>query len=187
MAPAITAHFYTASDRSGWDNAPAAARQNLVKLAELLERVRAAGGGAPLQVTSGYRSPAHNAAVGGSDTSQHVTGSAADFQVVGRSRESLEAWASQVFRALPRQSYGQAIIYPWSTGHVHLSLPDRSSGRTGELLVEVGKNRYVGWEPGASFPLLGASGHSDQSDREGAASLELLFTLAALVALAAVL
>lgn len=185
MQPAITPHFYAGSDRSGWEGAPDSARQNLASLAQLLERVRSAGGGVPMLVTSGYRSPAHNAAVGGSKSSQHVTGSAADFRVIGRSGARLEEWASQVFRALPRQSYGQAILYPWTTGHVHIGLPNRVNGRTGEILVEVGASDYALWEPGTPFPLLGASGHTDRSDREGAALLEMIIVLVVLVALAA--
>ena len=44
-----------------------------------LERVRAALGGVPMLISSGYRSPALNAAVGGSKTSQHMLAQAADF------------------------------------------------------------------------------------------------------------
>lgn len=47
-------------------------------LAPGLERVRALLG-VPVQITSGYRSPAVNAAVGGSAASQHCHGLAADF------------------------------------------------------------------------------------------------------------
>lgn len=43
-----------------------------------LERVRAALGH-PMVISSGYRCPALNAAVGGSKTSQHMLGQAADF------------------------------------------------------------------------------------------------------------
>src|SRR5690606_5989267 len=43
---------------------------------ELLEPVRASVG--PLRVTSGYRRPAVNSAVGGSSTSAHMSGRAAD-------------------------------------------------------------------------------------------------------------
>lgn len=44
-----------------------------------LERVRAALRSSPMAISSGYRSPALNAAVGGSKTSQHMVGLAADF------------------------------------------------------------------------------------------------------------
>lgn len=39
--------------------------------------------GRPVTITSGYRSPSHNAAVGGASNSQHVLGTAADFVVQG--------------------------------------------------------------------------------------------------------
>lgn len=43
-----------------------------------LERLRAARGGAPLRVVSGYRTAQRNAAVGGASRSQHLYGRAAD-------------------------------------------------------------------------------------------------------------
>ena len=39
--------------------------------------------GAPVVITSGYRTAEHNAAVGGSKSSQHLLGRAADFYVEG--------------------------------------------------------------------------------------------------------
>ena len=39
--------------------------------------------GKPVHITSGYRTAAHNAAVGGSKSSQHLLGRAADFYVEG--------------------------------------------------------------------------------------------------------
>jgi len=53
---------------------------NLVKTANLLEEVRALLGGHPISVSSGYRSPALNAAVGGVADSAHLVGYAADFE-----------------------------------------------------------------------------------------------------------
>jgi zinc D-Ala-D-Ala carboxypeptidase len=47
--------------------------------APLLEEVRRIRGGKPIQVTSGYRCPALNAAVGGVPDSAHLLGCAADF------------------------------------------------------------------------------------------------------------
>lgn len=54
------------------------------ELVELLEAIRAAAGGA-VTINSGYRSPAHNKAVGGVPSSQHVYGRAADIVVAGAS------------------------------------------------------------------------------------------------------
>lgn len=53
-------------------------------LVELLETIRASAGGA-VTINSAYRSPAHNAAVGGVSSSQHLYGRAADIVVAGAS------------------------------------------------------------------------------------------------------
>ncbi len=82
----LTDHFtleeLTASQiaaRSHIDNTPPGeAMVNLQKLAAMLEEVRALLGH-PLIISSGYRSPALNAAVGSATTSHHLLGGAADF------------------------------------------------------------------------------------------------------------
>ena len=53
-------------------------------LVDLLEHIREVAGGA-VTINSGYRSPEHNAAVGGVSTSQHLYGRAADIVVEGAS------------------------------------------------------------------------------------------------------
>ena len=53
-------------------------------LVDLLEQIREAAGGV-VTINSGYRSPAHNAAVGGVSSSQHLYGRAADIVVAGAS------------------------------------------------------------------------------------------------------
>ena len=53
-------------------------------LVTLLEKIRKAVGGAVV-INSGYRSPAHNSAVGGVRSSQHLYGRAADIVVAGAS------------------------------------------------------------------------------------------------------
>lgn len=52
-------------------------------LVKLLENIREAAGGKAVTINSGYRSPEHNAAVGGVSNSQHVKGTAADIVVAG--------------------------------------------------------------------------------------------------------
>lgn len=52
---------------------------NLRILAQALEEVRAYLGGVPIKITSGYRNKAVNRAVGGSPSSAHMSGWAADF------------------------------------------------------------------------------------------------------------
>lgn len=87
----LTPHFslteLTASQtaaRRGIDNTPNAEhRRNLKRLAQTLEQVRSLLGNRAVLVSSGYRGPALNTAIGGSRTSAHMSGLAADFTVPG--------------------------------------------------------------------------------------------------------
>lgn len=66
--------------RQRLDNTPSwAITGNLERLAATMEKVRPLLGNKPILITSGYRSPAVNRAVGGSRTSAHMRGEAADF------------------------------------------------------------------------------------------------------------
>ncbi len=83
----LTKHFtleeLTISEEAalrGLDNTPdAAALANLKRLAETMEHVRHLLDNAPIHVTSGYRAPAVNQAVGGAQASAHLSGAAVDF------------------------------------------------------------------------------------------------------------
>ena len=55
----------------------------LAPLVRALEVIRAEFGGKPVRVLSGYRPLPYNRALGSEDTSQHVQGRAADFQIAG--------------------------------------------------------------------------------------------------------
>lgn len=83
LSPHFTLEELTVSQeaaRRGIDNTPTPeAMEALKRTAMGLEAVRMRLGGAPILVSSGYRSPAVNAAVGGSKSSQHMRGEAADF------------------------------------------------------------------------------------------------------------
>lgn len=76
----------TAAQR-GIDNTPTAeARKNLTELVErVLDPLREKWG-APITVTSGYRCPKLNAAVGGAKTSQHLLGQAADLSTGSKAK-----------------------------------------------------------------------------------------------------
>ena len=63
-------------------------------LVELLEQLRAHFGKA-VTITSGYRTPAHNAKAGGARFSQHLYGRAADIRVQGASVEEVAACAER--------------------------------------------------------------------------------------------
>ena len=123
------------AEKMGIDNSPAPdIVENLKRLASELERVQALLG-APLDISSGYRCAALNAAVGGSDTSQHVRGLAADFACPGFGTPL------DVARAM-RQSdmdFDQCILEygRW----VHLSFSDAPRGRV--LTIYDEKDGYL--------------------------------------------
>ncbi len=67
-----------------------------VRLVAMLERLRAALGGRPVAISSGYRCPAHNRAAGGAKSSQHLPGNAADVVVAGAAPEDVAAAAEEL-------------------------------------------------------------------------------------------
>lgn len=70
--------------RMGLDNEPnAESYAHLELLADIMEKVRSICGDNPVTITSGYRSPEVNKACGGSSTSAHMSGLAADFIIPG--------------------------------------------------------------------------------------------------------
>jgi len=84
----LTPHFsleeLTVTDHREFDNIPNSSEiNNLKRLAEMLEEVKALLGGKPIIVNSAFRSKQVNDAVGSKDTSQHRVGCAADIRVPG--------------------------------------------------------------------------------------------------------
>ncbi|KWI31905.1 peptidase M15 [Burkholderia ubonensis] len=83
----LTDHFSLAeltqsqtAARCGIDNTPPPEIiKNLTRIAQVLEQIRSLLGARPIVVTSGYRAPALNQAVGGALSSAHVQGLAVDF------------------------------------------------------------------------------------------------------------
>lgn len=72
----------------GIDNTiPPELRKNALRSAVLMEQIRAELGGIPLEVTSWYRCPKLNAAVGSGPRSVHPLALAVDFKPVGLSLE----------------------------------------------------------------------------------------------------
>lgn len=92
LSPNFTLEEMTRSEyaaRRGWPNDPNQQEiENLKRTAALLEQVRHECG-KPIIVTSGYRSPNINSAIGGSRNSQHMLGCAADIRAVGLSPDDL--------------------------------------------------------------------------------------------------
>jgi zinc D-Ala-D-Ala carboxypeptidase len=83
------------ASRLGLDNDPTqeiiSSLQALVN--HILQPVRDKFG--PVVVTSGYRSPDVNKAIGGSTTSDHCKGQAADFEVLGKDNRELAIWIAE--------------------------------------------------------------------------------------------
>ena len=67
--------------------------------------------GKAVTITSGYRTPAHNAKVGGSKSSQHLLGRAADIQVASTSVEDVAAYAESLLH-----NWGGVGRYPVKAG-----------------------------------------------------------------------
>ena len=66
--------------RKGIDNTPSATvLKNLQRTAEVLEKARVILGEKPIHISSGYRSPKLNKAIGGAKNSAHIYGLAIDF------------------------------------------------------------------------------------------------------------
>ena len=82
LSPNFTLEELTHTDHREYDNTPNDAElENLKRLAEFLEEVKAALGGRPVMVNSAFRSKQVNDAVGSKDTSQHRIGCAVDIRV----------------------------------------------------------------------------------------------------------
>jgi hypothetical protein len=87
----LTRHFaleeLIATQQRRYDNTPSPeVRANLKRTAERMEAVRRLLGDKVISVSSGYRSPAVNRAVGGAKASSHLTGHAVDFFCLGYGR-----------------------------------------------------------------------------------------------------
>jgi len=133
--------------------------ENLMDLAALLERVRVIAG-CPIVVHSGWRTVEHNAAVGGSKTSDHLTGSASDFhpKPQGGSATWQQATVALFHRLrtdLPLGCYGQLILedrrdHPTSSAlTIHISIPTvRHPGNAADpdrIMVSYAPRVYVPW------------------------------------------
>ena len=101
-------------------------------LVQLLQSIRDHFG-APVVITSGYRTASHNARVGGSKSSQHLLGRAADFYVEGVPVATVAAYAETL---LPGR--GGIGRYPKDAKH-----PKRMTGWV-HIDTRTNKSRWKG-------------------------------------------
>ena len=130
--------------RKGLDNTPdEGSVKNLKALAEnVLQPVRDAFGKG-VKVNSGYRHPDVNAAVGGSRTSDHCKGMAADIEIPGVANHELATWIEQnlKFTQVILEFYTKGIP---DSGWVHVSYdPSNLKCQTLTAVKQDGKTVYL--------------------------------------------
>lgn len=140
----ITDHFSlleltrsSTATRLGLDNTiPEELMPNALRVAEALEKIRAHFGKS-IHVTSCYRAPEVNKAVGGSPTSAHRFASAADFEVDGVPN-------IEVCKAIPEilDDYDQIIYEFGPTGWVHLGFAQTPRHQKLSATKQNGKTVY---------------------------------------------
>jgi zinc D-Ala-D-Ala carboxypeptidase len=140
----LSAHFTLAemvvsqtASRKGIDNTPGP--NEIAALKQLCEKVLEAVRvhfDRPVIVTSGFRSVTLNKKIGGSSTSQHCQGEAADFTIPGVSNYELCKWMER------NLDYDQLIYEYGESGWVHVSyqVPFRN--------MELTKRRGTRYIPG---------------------------------------
>lgn len=138
MTTWLTAHFsleeMTATQQRGLDNRPPpAVLKRLRATAQVLEAVRTRLGDAPILITSGYRSPAVNQAVGGAASSAHMRGEAADFICPGFGSPL------EVCRAIAASDLAFDQLIEEAGAWVHLGLGGRW------------RREVLTWRPGAGY------------------------------------
>jgi hypothetical protein len=126
---------------TGLNNTPdASAQANLVKLVkEIFEPLDNAG--IQFTISSAYRSPVVNEAVGGAEDSQHMTGLGADLVfggAPGKTPQQVKLFEEDIPEAINK--WHQMIIYE-DTNHIHIG-----AGRKKEKLVHLPDGSYVFWD-----------------------------------------
>jgi len=130
--------------RLGIDNTPDDATiENLKLLCEMVLQPVREHFGKLVTVNSGYRSPESNAAVGGSKTSDHCKGQAADIEIDGLPNPELAQWI------MDNLDYTQLILEFYTQGQpnsgwVHVSYDPNNLKKQELTAVKVaGKTTYL--------------------------------------------
>jgi hypothetical protein len=147
LSPNFSLHELTKSEtalRLGLDNTPDdEATENLRLLCEKVLQPLRDHSGKGVKVNSAFRSPESNAAVGGSKTSDHCLGRAADIEIPGVANADLAQWI------MDNLDYTQLILEFYTpgipdSGWVHVSY-DPNNLKKQELTATkvAGKTQYL--------------------------------------------
>ena len=134
--------FSETATRLGIDNTPT--DQILINLQTLIYEVITpiVNHFGDIKITSGYRSPALCKAIGSSERSQHTSGMACDFEVLGVSNQEVSLWIVQ------NLEFDQCILEYWSpenpnSGWIHCSYNKSGGNRKMYLRAYKSNNRTV--------------------------------------------
>lgn len=142
-------HEFLASQtatRRGIPNTPTSVHTNAIValVTNVMQPIRTKFG--PTTITSGYRSPALNAMIGGSTTSQHSKGEAADFKIPGVSNYDVTVWIRNnlIFDQLILEGHNPALGP--NSGWIHVSFATGRPNRKQVLTATFtnGKAHYTG-------------------------------------------
>src|SRR5260370_15822253 len=132
----LAPHFTAAELGADISAIPTVPLLNLYTTGAWLEQARSVLG-VPLRVTSGYRTPAHNAEIGGSATSDHPNGLAADFVPEGMTPYEAYRRLKGAISAGTLPPFDQLIFYA-GDDHIHVGLGPRLRGAVLVGLTEGG-------------------------------------------------
>lgn len=139
MNPKYFTYLELVRTDTGLPNGPTDWQQvvNLQRLAFFLDRLRDYMGSAVI-VTSGFRSPEVNARVGGSKTSAHLQGLAADIVPKSRTQEDFKKMLAYLAPLAELKSVDQIIVYrngdtvKW----IHVGLKEDSLKNRGQVIYK---------------------------------------------------
>ena len=123
LSPHFSLEELTVTDHREFTNEPNdLEKNNLKRVAELLELVKGLLGGKPIMVNSGFRSKQVNDAVGSRDSSQHRTGCACDIRVPAMTPDD-------VVKAIIASDIPYDQIIREFDRWIHISVPNEPNGK----------------------------------------------------------
>lgn len=133
LTPHFTLEELTRTDHREFDNTPNdTEKNNLKRVAEMLEQVKSLLDNKPIMVNSGFRSKQVNDAVGSKDTSQHRVGCAADIRVPGLSPD-------QVVQAIMNSQIQFDQLIREFDSWTHISVPNNPFGQPRKQVLIIDK------------------------------------------------